>query len=403
MSDLKLAWRNTLRNLRRTLLTALVIAVGLAALIFVEGLIEGMKVNMIRSATQTLQGEAQIHARGYREEPDVDLLIPLFEQVSATLQNDPAIAAWSPRTLAQGMLASASGMGAVQIYGVEPEQEVQVSLFRRGLVSGVFLSGEKQEIILGKKLAEELEVSLGDRIVLTAASSSKAGSGDLTQELFRVSGIFDLQSNTLNSVVALVNRSTLLGALRLGPGAHEIALRFKELNHPPSLKFENPEIEYLLWPELMPALYAMLEMTNSSMLIMGFILFGVISFGVVNSLLMSLYERMYEFGVLKAVGTRPTRIARLILLESLCLGMISIAIGTTLGLGLTLWFSRHGIQMPSTEYAGTVLRDPIFVISSRESFIRLPLFVLGLTLLAGVYPAWIAAHLNPSQAMRKSL
>jgi ABC-type lipoprotein release transport system permease subunit len=153
----------------------------------------------------------------------------------------------------------------------------------------------------------------------------------------------------------------------------------------------------------MPALKAMLEMSDTSLFVMGLILFGVISIGVVNSLLMALYERMYEFGVLKAIGTRPSRIARLIFLESACLAAIALAIGLLLGGGLTYWFSKNGIPFPATEYAGAVIRDRIPVIPTFAPFLVRGTTVFLVTLAAGIYPAWIAARLQPSQAMRKSL
>lgn len=408
---LRLAWRNTLRNKRRTLLTALVIGVGLAALMFVDGMIEGMKLSMIRSATQTLLGEAQIHASGYRLEPDVDRWVPELERVTEALKKSPLVDAFSQRVVAQGMLSSAASVSAVQAYGVDAGNEERISLFKKAIRQGAFLSGNEQEILIGTDLAHELEVGLGDRLVLTVSQSALEGKGELSQELFRVSGIFDLQSKSINRGIVLMNRPALEKSLQLRGRVHEIAIRFKD----PTVAVDPVRREALWkevaatqaviedWSELMPALKGMLEMSNTSVGIMGFILFGVISIGVINSLLMSLYERMYEFGVLRAIGTRPWGIARMIFLESLCLGGIALGMGILLGGALVYWFSVSGIPMPGTEYAGTVLREPIKTIPGIFQFTALPIIVLLLTFLAGLYPARVAARLNPSQAMRRSL
>jgi ABC-type lipoprotein release transport system permease subunit len=411
MLAMRLAWRNTLRNRRRTLLTALVIGVGMAALMFVNGLVEGMKISMIRSATQTLLGEAQVHAQGYRLEPDVDLWIPQSDQVIQAIRKVPEVEAYSPRTLAQGMLSSAANVSAVQIYGVESELESRISLLKKALKEGQFLSGQEQEILIGSELARDLEVGLGDRMVLTVSQSIAEGKGELSQDLFRVSGIFDLQSKSMNRGVVVVNRASLEKALQLKNRVHEIALRFKDPQYA-----VNPVARAGLWSEvaltgaviedwseLMPALNGMIEMSRASTAIMAFILFAVISVGVVNSLLMSLYERMYEFGVLRAIGTRPWGVARMIFMESLCLGAIALVLGGFLGTLLLLWFGKHGIPMPSSEYAGTVLREPIKPLMSIFQYTALPISVLFLTFLAGLYPARVAARLNPSQAMRRSL
>ena len=188
MLIVKLAWRNLLRNKRRTLLTVMLVGFSLVSLILTDGMVKGMQEKLVGSITQTLTGEAQIHKQGFREELDekkfIDDPVPIINQIR--LNKD--IQTFAPRVVFGGMIASPYNINGGVIYGVDAASELGISKIKEALIEGAYLSGLPREILIGKSMSEILEVSLGDRIVISAA---EVKNGEISQELFRVSGIFE--------------------------------------------------------------------------------------------------------------------------------------------------------------------------------------------------------------------
>jgi putative ABC transport system permease protein len=187
MLTLKLATRNLLRNTRRTLLTATLIGFSLMAMILVDALTLGMMDILVNSITKNLVGEAQIHKPGFRDNYEIDEYMTETDVVKAQLDQDSTIAAYSERVISGGMLASSYNVATGLMYGINAGSERQVTQLADAIVEGSYLSGDAAEILVGNELAELLEVGLGDRIVMTL---SEANNGELSQALFRVTGIF---------------------------------------------------------------------------------------------------------------------------------------------------------------------------------------------------------------------
>jgi lipoprotein-releasing system permease protein len=404
--DLKLAWRNLFRNKRRTFITGTAIGIGLAAMILVDAIIQGMERNMIRSATSTYLGEGQIHADGFRATLDVDRTIEDFAGVTAGLEEEPLVDRFAARLVTFSMLSSAAEVEAVSMVGVDPGREPFLSQFDEALVEGEYIAeAGGREILLGEKLAELLRVDLRDRVVLTA---SQAGTGDLAQEMFRVSGIFHTGVKELDSGMALVGIERARGMLNLEGEAHEIALRFtnrevgRDREHPFWSRYSRGGNEAVGWSVLLPQLESAFALSGFSTFITGVILFSVVALGIINTLFMSLHERMFEFGVLRAIGMRPVALGRLVLLEAGSLAALSIVIGIALGL-LVCWILQGtGIDYSGIEYAGVTFREPLKPILRIRQFASFPIYVFFFTTLIGLYPALYAARMTPAGAMRKS-
>ena len=160
--------------------------------------------------------------------------------------------------------------------------------------------------------------------------------------------------------------------------------------------------EALSWTEILPQLQAAFEISKFSKYIMGVVLFGVVVFGIINTLFMSLYERMFEFGVLRAVGTRPLGMGRLILFEAGALAIVSIILGAILGFILTWIFTIVGIDYTGIEMMGVTIQELIYPIMTIEPFILYPIWVFIFTIITGLYPARYAAKIAPATAMRRS-
>ncbi len=404
---LKLAWRNIFRNKRRTFIAGIAIGIGLAALMYTDAMIIGMGRNMVRSATASFLGEGQIHRAGFRETLEVDQIISGSAEILARLETEEAVAAFTPRAMTLSMIASPANVQAVSMVGVRPSTEKLLSQIDDALTQGEYFAEDNQrDIVIGSELANILEVELGDRVVLTAA---QAGTGDLGQEMFRISGMFFFNMPEIDKGMVFVRLGKAQQMLNLDGEVHEIALKFtngeiaRDRHHAFWDRYSQDDNEALGWTDLVPQLEAVLRISSFSTLMIGIILFSVVALGIINTLFMSLYERMYEFGVMRAVGTNPFSMGRLVVFEAGALALVSIGLGLILGLIVTYWSSQTGIDYGGIEFAGVTFRELLYPELHARQFLLFPLYVFVFTTLVSLYPALYAARLKPAEAMRKSL
>lgn len=401
----RLAWRNILRNKRRTFIAGTAIGIGLAALIFTDALMVGMNDHLVHSGTASFLGEAQVHRKGFRDTYDVELTVIDPDHVFQVLEASPIVDAFSPRLMALSMITSSATNEGVTMVGIRPDTERFLSQIDDVIVEGEYLTGGEREIVIGSKLADVLEVALGDRVVLTTA---EAHTGDLSQELFRVSGIYHFNITEMDRAMAFIPLAKAQQMLNLDGQVHEVAIKFTETRYgqdvslPLWAALESGGNEALGWPEILPQLSAAMELTDFSLLIVGIVLFAVVSFGIINTLFMSLYERMFEFGVLRAIGTRPRAVFRLVISEAGALSVVSICLGLGISVIALAIFMKAGIDYTGIDYAGVTFREKIYPVVRTMQFIKYPLCVFFITTAVGLFPALYAARLTPARAMRKS-
>ena len=402
----KLAWRNIFRNKRRTFIAGTAIGIGLTALIFIDAFMIGMSETMIRTATSSFLGDAQIHRAGFRDEQEASLTIQEIDKVTAKLAEETIVQHFTQRALVTGMITSPANVSAINLVGVHPPTEKFLSLIDDAITEGVYFEGDNnRDVVIGAKLAEILEVELGDRVVVTVA---QAETGELSQEMFRVSGIYYFADEAMNSGMAFIRIQKAQEMLAIGSDVHEIAIKFTSIAYSQDLSLPFWDIysqdgnEALSWTELMSQLTLVLDMTEYSKYIMGVILFGVVIFGIINTLFMSLYERMFEFGVLRAVGTRPFGMAQVILFEAGALAIVSIGLGAILGFLVTGILAHTGIDYTGIEMMGVTMQEFIRPVMTVEQFIIYPIWVFLFTVIAGLYPARYVAKMAPVDAMRRS-
>jgi lipoprotein-releasing system permease protein len=403
---MKLAWRNIFRNKRRAIIAGIAIGVGLATLIFTDALIQGMKTNMIQSATAAYPGEGQIHRRNFRLTEDVEKTINEADEVISALSREEAVDALTRRVISFGMITAPANVSSVMFVGVDPVTEKGFSHISSNIQKGAFFqSSSARDIVIGSELADRLEVSLGDRVVITV---SQANSGLLAQEMFRVSGIYHFNIKEMDSGFAFVRLAKAQEMLGIGSGIHEIAIRFKSIGFATEKgntfwqKYSTQGNEAVSWAVLFPQLKSVLNMSWISLIFMAVLLFGIVAFGIINTLFMSLYERMFEFGVIRAVGTRPSGIRRLIVFEAGALAILSIVMGTVLGFVITFAMSKIGIDYRGIEFAGTTFYDLLYPTLHIQQFLIYPAAVFLFTVLVGIYPAVVAGRMTISDALRKS-
>ncbi len=407
MMTVKLAWRNIFRNKRRTIIAGTAIGVGLAALIFSDAMMEGMKQSMAQSATDAYMGEGQIHRKDFRLTMDVDKTINDPARVASALERDRDVAAFAPRAECFGMITSPANVESVMVVGIEPAKESRLSQIAVNVREGAFFAGaEPRDVVIGSKLAETLGVGLGDRLVITV---SQARGGTLAQDLFHVSGIYRFGIREMDAGFAFVRLSKIQDMLGIDGGIHEIAIRFKSFDF--ALQKDNPfwrefstgGNEAVSWAVLFPQLKGVLSGIWVTLAFMAVVLFGIVAFGIINTLFMSLYERMFEFGVLRAVGTRASGVRRLVVFEAGALALLSITMGTALGFIITFAMSKIGIDYRGIEFAGTTFSSLLYPILHVRQFIIYPLAVFFFTLFIGLYPARAAGKMRIAEALRKSL
>ncbi|MCH8530759.1 MAG: FtsX-like permease family protein [Saccharospirillum sp.] len=403
----RLALRNLTRNTRRTLLTGMVISLSTAALVVTDAFILGFMDTTVRSATRMYSGDAQMHHRDFLDERDEAFIIANpdhhLDQLAAAAQ----VANATPRVLAFGMISSAADNRAVQVTGIDPEREAAVSKIREAMTAGDYLTeaGDDTQILLGERLADLLEVGLGDRLVVSVNNQDDGG---VDQQLFRVSGLFHFNARMLDENMVFVLLPKLQSMMAI-EGVHEIAW----IMHSASLASERDlplwqalsteDVTAQGWTTLIPQLASMLELTGASMAVIGGILFILAGLSVTNGIFMSIYERTWEIGVLLAIGTRRRSIFRLILTETFLLAIGAIALGLLLGFGLTIWLAAVGIDYGNMEISGVSLAEVIRPVVDSRQYQLYPFWVLLLTLVAATYPALHAARIVPARALQKSL
>ena len=402
----KLAFRNLFRNTRRTVLTSLLISSSLIVLILVDGLMHGMTNVMVGGITHTLEGEAQVARKGFRNDFEVEYTIDDPASVITQLEENKTLEGFGPRVIIGGMIASSYNTTGSLVYGVDAKQELKVSRISEAIIEGQYLSGEPREILIGKPMAELLEVELGDRLIITAAT---VDTNEITQELFRLSGIFEFGPEEMDKNLVFINLVKAQSVLGMQDNLHQIALRFmdpedaKNKELPLFKQLTNEENEALGWLDLQPSIGAMIEMAGFSTAIVGAILFLLTSLGVINSMFMSIYERIYEFGVAKAIGTTPRQIIQLVLFEALLLALISCVFGLVIGYFLGDYFSIHGIPMGKMEVSGVLLDGNMYTQLMLYQFVNFPIYVTLLTLAAAIYPARFASRIVPTEALQRAL
>ncbi len=400
-----MAWRNMFRNTRRTLLAGLAIGIGLAALIFTDALVIGMNENMVRSATASFLGEGQIHRKGFQETMEVSETINHLDSVLDSLDQEPYVKDYTQRVFAYAMITSAANLQSINLVGIDPEKEKALSQIDEVVQQGEYVSTkDSRNILIGSELAEILEVDLGGRVVVTV---SQANTGDLSQEMFRVAGIYKFGIDRLDHNIAFIPINKARQMLNI-QGVHEIALNFSanQVGQNRDHEFWNKYSQHgnlaQGWVELNPQLASYMQISEFMTYFIGIILFGVVALGIINTLFMSLHERMFEFGVLRAVGTRPFAMGRLIVFEAAALSIISIIVGLLLGFLLTYWLSHVGIDYTGIELVGVTIREQIYPVLEISQFIEYPFWVFVFTIISGLYPGWYAARMEPAEAMRKS-
>lgn len=400
VSCFRLALRNVRRNSRRSLLTVLAIAFGLFCLIVFQALKVGLHREMILSTVALDTGSLQVHAPGY--EPNLATLKPLPrpEEVLQTIGKSGFPAA-APRLKAPGLLLAAGRSTTVLLSGVDPDRERRVTFIAERLVAGRYL-GSEEGFLMGSALAESLGIALGDEVTVMLQGAFGI---PVTQRL-PVTGIYRTALTNFDRTHAflpLPRMQTLLQAegavteiaVRVADGERETAARLREV-------LPAKDYRVRVWQELVPDVVQLIELNDATMHLLILIVFAIVALGIANTMMMVVYERFREIGILSAIGTSPGDILALVLAESLCIGVAASLIGSLLGIAACAWLARHGLDLTSMTSANIYFANS-HVLKARllsSDLAAANLITLFTALLSGIYPAWKASRLQPAEAIR---
>lgn len=402
LSMLTLSARNLMRNRRRTVITILAMGVGLGGLLFADGLMTSWLDQMIRTTTESWTGQAQIHREGYRDTGRLSLVVADPEVVEETLSSSPVVVRWTRRLMSPATVQSAMELKPVMMYGVEPGAEAEVSLLREAVEEGQYLDDDEMGLLLGYRLAETMDLMVGDPVVLTAAEAD----GSLGQRLFMVRGIVRFGMEDHDGYSVFIHYRAAEELLALHGQAHQYALVLRDPdgvlerweNLAPSLETPGNTVEN--FAQISPFFTSMLGMMDAALGIMTVILLGLVAFGIVNTLYMSVYERNWEYGVMIALGTDRRLVRRGVMLETALLALLGALFGVLLGTAVNLVFARVGIDFTGFDMEGVALSARTYTRLRPDQFILYPGVMILFTLIAGLWPAARASGIIPARALR---
>jgi len=402
------AWRNLWRHKRRSLITAVAMAIGVAMCMTMIAWMDGMYAEMFEVMVEQKLGHVQVHHPDYPKKrlvydtlEDRDALLARIDALPGTVAANPMLAAYA---LIGGSSKSAGG----QIVGIDPSRDREVSPLAGRIIEGRYLSDEADnEALVGFKLAEDIGVTLGDEVVAV----TQAADGSVGNDLYTVVGIYKTGDIAMDNAGAYIHLSDAEALFYLFDQAHRVTLLTSHHDEIDSYvgrvreAIEAENIEVLAWWKASPQTADLMGMRDVTAFFFLGIVFAVAAFGVINTMMMSVFERTRELGVLRALGLRPNRLVRLVVIESFFLAAIAATIGLSVG-GLLDWYLvAYGLDFSGSlpegfSYEGVML-DPVMKGEVRAWPIAATVVsVFGVSVLASLWPAWRAAKVQPVEAIR---
>jgi len=401
---LKIAWRNIWRNPRRSIVMIAAITVGLWAGLFVSGLMVGMMhVRFVTSIEQHVS-HIQIHHPEFLIDNNLVHAIKDWENLREQLQTNSKVKAFTGRAISNGMISTATQTRGITIMAIDPATEARTTGLDKHLLEGTYLKeGIRNQVLVGQSLAEKIKLRLGSRIVVTFQNTD----GELVSAAFRVGGIFQTANLVLDEKNIYILKSCLAGYAGRQTLVNEVAL----LLHDPelvnseseALQASFPGLTVRTWADISPELAYIQDMGKQMLIMIMAIILLALAFGLVNTMLMSVHERVYELGMLMAIGMSRRRVFLMITLETTFLTFVGTLAGMALGYITTLILGRRGLDLapvggdamlqygyPSVVYP---MLEPVF-------FIQLTLLVVIMVFASAIFPTIRALKLKPAVAVR---
>jgi len=398
-----MAVRNIVRNGRRSLITIAGIAIGLAALLFLWGFNDGAHNSMTRNLQQVIVGSIQIHAKGFFRQPKLDRILPDAGQVVDDLKQ-LGVDHFSQRLRAFALAAGTDNSEGLVMLGIDPRSERKATRIHEKVGQGRFLrQSDSYACVLGATTARNLGVRLGDDVILLAEDRYRA----LAAEKFRLVGIIDSGEMGIDRGLVIIPFGFMQEMLGMQGRVSEIVAQIPRQRLEPVTKklreqLDRARYEVLRWYDMYPMMKQWVELENSFYYIFLGIVLLIVAAGIMNTVLMSMLDRVHEFGVMIALGCGRLRLAGIVTIESVLLGVAGILIGSIFGLGLVAIYHYHGIDLSSQlDTATRFYIDPVIHTEiDTGHLLNTVMAVLAAAVVAAVVPAWRAAKLEPVEAIR---
>jgi len=402
---LQLAWRNIWRNPKRTAVIMTAIIIGVWSMIFLGALMRGISEGMVRNGISTLTGHIQIHHTGYRNDPVIENSMPDPEAVKTVLNKVLAPDdMWTFRVRVNAVANNARHTEGVTFVGIDPAREADISFIGKAVTEGRYLRDDDTNgIVVGKALMDTFETGLGRKIIVMSQDTNR----EIASRAFRIVGVFTAEMEATEKQFVFVTMTAAQQLLKLKKSISEVSLVLPDQNAvaqvAKQLQAALPATEYEVqtWLDLLPLIRAYLDIYDKFMYIWFIVVFIAMGFGIVNTTLMAVFERIREFGLFKSLGMKPLWIIREVLTESFFMLLIGTAVGNILSFLSVFALSGGGIDLSSfasgLEFAG--MSRIIYPAIYGRDVIAANLVVFMLGLLVSVYPAVKAARFTPVEAL----
>lgn len=402
MLSLKLALRNLMRQKRRTLFTGLSMVVGFSLASFFIGWADGTYNHIIDNFTRNRLGHIQIHHPQYLDKPSLYKTVGDPMQIGEKLEGQEGVESWAPRIYSAGLVSVGEKSAGAELIGIQPGQEDRTTGFSNKIKEGGYFSGAGREVLIGTELAKILKAEVGDEI----AVFTQAADGSIAEDAFRIQALVDTGSPQLNRSAFYMDFSEAQDFLVLYNQSHEIAITLDDLRKVPRISaelkqlFEGQDLAVAPWQVFASEFYRAMQADKNGMYVSLLVVILVVAITILNTVLMSVLERQKEYGVMKAVGTRPGQIVRMVLYETLILAFLSIILGSLIGWLTNSYLSEYGIQLASPiDWGGAQLDTLKGEVNARSLYLP-TLTVLITAVLVCLPPALRAAHTEAAKTMR---
>lgn len=402
---LRLAWRNVWRHRRRTLIVVFAMGLGMAMMMMYDGLMAGFNQAIYGNAIKVLGGNIQVHAEGYRLKAAQSPLLPLPDDLAVVqaAQANSLVEAATRRINTGGLLTSPEGAFGVSIIGIEPEAEAGVNLAAQYVVAGSYLTSQDTDsLFMGKGLADAMAVQVGDRITMVGRDIHD----QMRQRTMTVKGIYDLGMPDLEKLTVYISLGEAQELYGLSGKSTAVAIVLKELGQEPkvlaALRPALPGYEIESWDVNYPELMTTIQTKSAVMNIFSVIILFIAAIGILNMLLMAVYERTREIGLMGALGMKPRQISLLFILEGALIGLLGVAFGILSGLALNGLMRQIGLDFSSwsnlTSYMA-LIQDRVYPTWGLDKLLSRSLTVAIIAALSAFYPAYEASRREPAEAL----
>ncbi len=401
MSQLfKMAFRNLGRNRRRTLLSALAVALGLALLLFFAGILTGEMQGAMNNTILLQSGDIQVRAASYNINKlslDWKDLIASPSGVADQIKSIPQVIGATPRLLASGILTMGENSRGVQVIGIDPQDQPN-QIFRQGLLAGDFLTADDREgILIGKPLADKFHLQPGQQVNLLVNTSN----GDVDQQLFTVRGIYTTNTTSYdeNTVFMPLAKAQVFTGAQDHASIIFVMLKDHTDADGVAAAIKSPNYQVLTWRQMNAIIIQTEDLANSMMILFYLIVLGITATVVTNTLVMAVFERTREIGILTAIGMKARRIMAQFLTEAGLIATGGVIIGVLLGILINVVFSRVGYYVGNYGITGMLISDRIYTALTVYDVIKLTIITYIITLVASLYPAIMASRMEPVEAL----